>query len=80
MKKRTIIQWAVYIIIGTWGFLSFCVLAGDENPNEPLNNEKFFTVKAIAAASLYACYRVGKFCVKLGLFPNIKMSEDEMED
>ena len=80
MNKNKIIQWAVYIAIGTWGFLSFCVLAGDEDPNNPMSLGRFFTIKALAAISLYDCYRVGKACNKWGLFPDFKFPEDEMED
>lgn len=80
MNKNKIIQWAVYIAIGTWGFLSFCVLAGDEDPTAPMSTGKFIAIKALAGISLYACYRVGKVCDKQGLFPDIKMPEDEMED
>lgn len=80
MTTKKIIQWAVYFIIGTWGFLSFCILAGEEAPTAPMSIGKFIAIKALAGISLYACYRVGKVCDKQGMFPDIKMPEDEMED
>lgn len=79
MKKK-IIQWAVYSIIGAWGFLSFLLLAGESNPSEPMSNTRFIAIKAAAMASLYICYRVGKYCDLRGLFPEFKLPEDEMED
>lgn len=78
--KKSIIQWAVYSIIGIWGFLSILVIFGDENPFEPISNIRFFAIKAAALASLYACYRVGKICDERRLFPEFKLPEEDMED
>lgn len=77
------IRWTLYILLGTWGFLSFCILAGDEDPNNPMSLTRFFITKAVAAASLYLCYRVGKLFNNNGLLPEFKdpeQEEDEWED
>ena len=80
MTTKKIIQWAVYFIIGTWGFLSFCILAGEEAPTAPMTIGKLIAIKAHAGIRLYPCYQVGKVIDQQGLFPDIKMPEDEMED
>ncbi len=78
-----IIRWTLYILLGAWGFFSFCVLAGDEDPNNPMSMTQFFMTKAVALASLYLCCRVGKLFDDNGLLPEFKdpeQEEDEWED
>lgn len=69
MNAKRIIQWAVYVAIAAWALVSFCVIAGDENPDAPMSLNRFCIIKLMAAASLYACYRVGKICCRRGLLP-----------
>lgn len=74
------IKWIIFFMLGTWGFLSFCVLAGDEDPNNPMSMTRFFMTKAGAALSLYLCCRVGKLFNNHGLLPDIKLPEEEDEE
>ena len=46
-------QWLVFSLLGLWGFFSFIILAGEEDPMNPLSIEKFFLIKGAAGLSLY---------------------------
>lgn len=70
MKK--IIQWGIYITLSVIGILAFFVLAGDEDPINPIPIGQFIAVKAGAISVIGGCIWLGKKCDKKGLLPDIK--------
>lgn len=77
MKQHSkIIQWIVFSLLGIWGFISFIILAGEENPINPLSFEKFFLIKGAAGLSLYLCVRLGSWLNSKGLMPEMSEEDD----
>lgn len=74
------VQWAIVSALFGVGFLAFMVIAGDDDPANPLPLGKWFLIKAVAAAVAYACYRVGWFLYSLGLLPVMDIYLTEEED
>lgn len=75
MKKK-ILQWSIYLALGAWGFYSFLVLAGDEDPAHPMILSKFCTIKIIALSSLALCGKTAQICNRRGLLPEFKDPEE----
>lgn len=69
---RTLIQWGILSALFIIGFMAFFVLAGDDNPYDPMPLFKFFILKVSALAVLGCCVWIGKKCDKKGLLPNFK--------
>lgn len=77
MKQQSkFTQWLVFSLLGLWGFFSFIILAGEEDPMNPLCIEKFFLIKGAAGISLYICFRIGSWLNSKGLIPDVS-EEDE---
>lgn len=74
------VQWAIVTALFGVGFLALMVIAGDDEPANPLPLGEWFLIKAVAAAVCYACYRVGRFLYSLGLLPVMDIDMDEEED
>lgn len=74
------VQWAIVTALFGVGFLAFMVIAGDDDPANPLPIGKWFLIKAVAAAIVYACYRFGRFLYSLGLLPVMDIDMDEEAD
>ena len=72
------IQWLVFTLLGIWGFFSFIILAGEEDPMNPLSIEKFFLMKGAAGLSLYLCYRLGSWLNSKGLIPEMSEEDDSL--
>ena len=68
-------QYITMCLLSIWGLCSFIVLAGDEIPGQPISDLKFYGSKAIALASIWLCFRTGKWLGKKGLIPEIKEEE-----
>lgn len=68
-KRGKAVQWAAVWMLGIWGFLSFIVLAGEEDPRDPMPLGEFFLIKAGAMASLLLCFYVGKRLHRAGYLP-----------
>ena len=45
------------------------VLAGDENPANPLPFSRWLLMKVVAGVVLYACYLLGRTLHRLGFLP-----------
>ncbi len=73
-----LIQWAIVTALFGVGFIALLVVAGDDDPENPLPLGKWFLIKATAAAVGYACYRFGRYLYNLGLLP--VMDTDFEED
>lgn len=71
-------QWLVFSLLGLWGSFSFIILAGDEDPMNPLSIEKFFLIKGAAGLSLYLCVRIGSCLNSKGLIPEISEEDDTL--
>lgn len=79
MKQHSkFIQWLVFTLLGIWGFFSFIILAGEEDPMNPLSIEKFFLIKGTAGLSLYLCYRLGSWLNSKGLIPEMSEEDDSL--
>ena len=75
MKTKTF-KWSVMTVLMLWGFISFIVVAGDEDPENPMPLIQFFVVKMIGMLSLAACFMTGKLLDKKGWLPEMDL-EDE---
>lgn len=75
-QRSKAVKWAVLWILGIWGFLSFIVLAGEEDPNNPMPFSEFLIIKAGAMASFLLCFYVGKRLHRAGYLPD-ELDEDE---
>lgn len=69
---RKFIQWGILSVLMTVVFMAFVVLAGDDNPYDPMPLFKFLILKLLALAVLGGCVWVGKVCDSKGLLPDIK--------
>lgn len=79
MKQHSkFIQWLVFSLLGIWGFISFIILAGEEDPMKPLSFEKFVLVKSAAGLSLYLCVRLGSWLNSKGLIPEMSEEDDTL--
>ena len=79
MKQHSkFIQWLVFSLLGLWGFFSFIILAGEEDPMNPLSIEKFFLIKGAAGLSLYLCVRLGSWLNSKGLIPEMSEEDDSL--
>ena len=69
---RKFIQWGILYALMIIGFMAFLVLAGEDNPYDPMPLFKFFILKVSALAVLGCCVLIGKVCDSKGLLPDIK--------
>ncbi len=65
-------QWAVFIVLCTWGMFAFILLAGEDNPEMPVSLAYFLLIKLIAFINLVACYQLGKWLNKKGWLPDLE--------
>lgn len=63
------VRWSLMALLAAWGMLSLLVLAGEENPVEPVALARFVAVKAAAALSLLLCCLTTGVCDRRGLLP-----------
>lgn len=75
-QRSKAVQWAAICLLGIWGFLSFIVLAGEEDPRDPMPLGEFFLIKAGAMASLLICFYVGKRLHRARYLPE-ELDEDD---
>ncbi len=69
-------QWVVTGILAVWGTFSFLILAGEEDPLNPMPLGQFFLLKSGAMLSLYLCYLTGKWLYSKGLIPEIEEDDE----
>lgn len=77
-KRSKAVQWVAMWFLSIWGFISFIVIVGEEDPNNPLSLSEFFLIKAVAMASLLICLYVGKVLHKAGYLPEELDKDDEI--
>lgn len=75
--KAKIKQNVPMYLLGAWGFISLCVLAGEDVPGQQMSDLKFFGSKLAAMVSLWLCCRTGRWLNKKGLLPEIKEDEED---
>ena len=78
-KVKVCGQWAVFYPLCLVGFFAFMVLAGDEDPMNPMPFGRWLLIKAIAGGVLALCVWVGKRLHRLGVLPEYidSITEDE---
>lgn len=54
-----------------WGLFSLILLAGDDNPTNPMSLTRFFLIKGAALVSLLACIFTGKYLSRKGKLPEV---------
>lgn len=67
-------RWFIFLGVTAWFGISLCVLAGEEDPNAPLNILMFFAVKVCALISLFYSGKAIGVCERKALFPPIVMA------
>lgn len=72
-------KWAIFSALFTVGFIGLLILAGDDDPYNPMPLGRWFLLKAVGAALIYAAYRIGKLLDRHNLLPEFKdLEEDEL--
>lgn len=71
VTRKSVIQYAILSVLFGIGFLAFMVLAGDDDPSNPLPFGQWLGIKLAAAAVIYLCVKVGKFLDSKGLIPDM---------
>lgn len=59
-----------------WGFISVLVIAGEDIPGQPMSLAEFFVPKTVAMASLWLCFRTGRWLKNKGLLPETYEDEE----
>lgn len=62
-------QWAAFAALCLAALPAFIVVAGEDNPDQPIPLWEFALLKACAAGALYACYRAAKALRGNGYLP-----------
>lgn len=75
-QRSKAVKWSAMWLLALWGFASFIVLAGEEDPRDLMPFGEFFLIKAVAMASLLICFYVGKRLNRAGYLPE-EFDEDE---
>lgn len=74
-NRKKVIQWSVFSTLSCVGFLSLMVMAGDDDPQNPLPFGRWLTIKLCALAVFYLCIILGKYLNRKGLIPEIDENE-----
>ena len=77
---KTCAQWTAFIALCLIGCLAFMLVAGDEDPTNPIPFSQFLLLKAAGGVGLYLCYRVGRWLHRHGYLPEYldRMTEEEV--
>lgn len=66
---KTYAQWAVFSALCLVGFVAFMVVAGDEDPMNPMPFARFFVLKMAALGVIALCVWIGKRLYRKGYLP-----------
>lgn len=66
---KTCGQWAIFSTLLLVGFIAFMVVAGEEDPANPMSFGRFVLLKGAALAVLALCVWGGKWLHRHGCFP-----------
>lgn len=73
------LKWAIFSALFAVGFIGLLILAGDDDPYNPMPLGRWFMLKAMGAALMYAAYRIGRLLDRYNLLPEFKdLEEDEL--
>lgn len=73
------LKWAIFTALFSVGFIGLLILAGDDDPYNPMPLGRWFMLKAMGAALMYAAYRIGILLDRYNLLPEFKdLEEDEL--
>lgn len=75
INRKKIIQWSIFSTLFCVGFLALLVMAGDDDPQNPLPFGRWLTVKFCALAVFCFCIKLGKYLNRKGLIPEIDENE-----
>lgn len=80
MNARKFLQWAVLSALCFVGIVAFMVVAGDDDPNNPLPIGTWLLVKGVAMAVIALCVLTGKVLHRHGLLPDAidKFNDEEV--
>lgn len=73
-------QYILFCVLFGIGFFAFMIVAGDDDPSNPLPFGRWLAIKSVAMGVLVACVFTGKYLNKLGLFSEIDFDEDEDDE
>lgn len=73
-------QYSLFFILFGIGFFAFMILAGDDDPSNPLPFGRWLAIKTGAMAVIAVCVFIGKFMNKIGLFSEIDFDDDEDDE
>lgn len=71
MNTKKVLSWILLSAIFGIGTIAFIVLAGDEDPMNPLPLSKWVLIKGLAAASIATMYYIARYCNRKGWLPEI---------
>lgn len=72
-------KWAIFSALFAVGFIGLLILAGDDDPYNPMPLGRWFMLKAMGAALMYVAYRIGRLLDRYNLLPEFKdLEEDEL--
>ena len=62
-------QWALFSVLSITGIIAFTILAGDEDPMNPMPFGRWLLIKALATVVIAVCIYGGKRLYKKGYMP-----------
>ena len=62
-------QWALFSVLCITGIIAFTILAGDEDPMNPMPFGRWLLIKAFATVVIFVCVWGGKRLYKKGYLP-----------
>lgn len=71
-KQKKLIQYACFYTLATLGLIAFMVVAGDDDPYNPMPLSEWFLIKGAAAAACWLIWRIGKVLDQHGYMPEFK--------
>lgn len=73
-------KWAIFSALFAVGFIGLLILAGDDDPYNPMPLGRWFMLKAFGASLIYAAYLVGKLLYRSNLLPDSFYKDLDEED
>lgn len=80
MTTGNLFKWCIATAIFGVGFFGLLILAGDDDPYNPMPFGRWFMLKASGAALIYVAYLVGKLLYRNDLLPDSFYEELDEED
>jgi len=71
MNTKKVLSWLLLSALFGIGMIAFMVLAGDEDPTNPMPLGKWFLIKGIALIVIALLSFFGRYCDRKGWLPEI---------